>query len=246
MGKQVFVEHHMGMPMSIHVRCADPDRSDVPRAVRAAYAELARLDEIFSTWKPQSPVSRIRRGELTVAECDPLVAQAEALGRQAYAATAGAFTTSLPDDEGVLRFDPTGLVKGWAVERAGAELGGLPGVSWCINAGGDVLAGRHLHVPPQGEDAAPWRIGIEDPHDRSRIAHVVPIVVGGVATSGTAARGAHLVDPATGERVGRPGSTSVIGPDLLWSDIWATALFVGDERTRAAFAAHAAYQAIDL
>ena len=61
------------------------------------------------------------------------------------------------------RFDPTGLVKGWAVDLAAAQLRGLPGVSWCINAGGDVLAGRHHHVPPVGEAAAPWRIAARTP-----------------------------------------------------------------------------------
>ena len=245
--KRVWVEHHMGMPMSIHVLGADPHRHEVDRAVGAAYRELERMDEIFSTWAPDSQVSRLRRGELALTDCDPLVAEAAALGEQARVVTAGAFCTDLPDPDGVCRFDPTGLVKGWAVQRAGRELTGLPGVSWCINAGGDVLAGRHAHVPPSGADARPWRIGIEDPHDRTRIAQVVQLLDGGVATSGTAARGAHLVDPRTGAQIGRPGSTSVVGPDLLWADIWATALFVGDGLTRAAFAAHAAaYQVIDL
>jgi thiamine biosynthesis lipoprotein len=92
----------------------------------------------------------------------------------------------------------------------------------------------------------PWRIGIENPYDRSQIDRVVPLIDGAVATSGTAARGAHLYDPRTGQAVGRPGSTSVIGPDLLWADIWATALFVGGAATRAAFAEHTAYQVVDL
>jgi len=236
----------MGMPMSVHLRGTDLDRPDVDKAVAAAYGVLARMDEIFSTWSPTSQVSRLRRGDLALHDCDPLVAQAARIGEQAHELTRGAFTTALPDDHGTLRFDPTGLVKGWSVELAGAQLRGLPGVSWCLNAGGDVLAGRHEHIPPTGADAVPWRIGIEDPHDRSRIARVVPISAGAVATSGTAARGAHLYDPVAGHHVGGAGSTSVVGPNLLWADIWATALFVGGATTRAAFAGHTAYQAVDL
>ncbi len=236
----------MGMPMSIHLRGCDLTTTEVEKAVRAAYQTIARMDEIFSTWASGSQVSRLRRGELALSDCDPLVAQAARIGEQATGATRGAFTTALPDADGMPRFDPTGLVKGWAVDLAAAELRGLPGVSWCINAGGDVLVGRHHHVPPVGEAAAPWRIGIENPHDRSQIARIVPLTDGAVATSGTAARGAHLYDPASGHAIGRPGSTSVIGPDLLWADIWATALFVGGEGTRAAFADHTAYQAVDL
>jgi thiamine biosynthesis lipoprotein len=65
-------------------------------------------------------------------------------------------------------------------------------------------------------------------------------------SGGGRGRGAHLYDPETGQAVGRPGSTSVVGPDLLWADIWATALFVGGAATRAAFGEHAAYEVIDL
>ena len=32
---------------------------------------------------------------------------------------------------------------------------------------------------------------------------------------------------------------TVTGPTLLWADIWATALFVGSDRTREAFATSA-------
>ncbi len=246
MSRRAWIEQHMGMPMSIHLRGTDLDGAPVTRAVAAAYQELARMDRVFSTWQPDSQVSRLRRGELAVTDCDVLVAQAQQLGQEARRRTAGAFTTWLPDRDGVVRFDPTGLVQGWAVQRAGAELAGLAGISWCINAGGDVLAGRHAHVPPVGADAAAWRVGVEDPSDRTRVVRVVPLVRGGVATSGTAARRAHLVDPGTGRPVDRRGSTTVVGPDLLWADIWATALFVGGSRTRAAFAGAGDYRSVDL
>jgi thiamine biosynthesis lipoprotein len=237
----------MGMPMSIHLRGTDLADPGVERTVAAAFAELARMEGIFSTWKPDSPVSRVRRGELAVTDCDPLVAESVQIGAQAQTLTEGAFTTSIPDAAGIPRFDPTGLVKGWAVARAGELLATIPRVSWCVNAGGDVLVGRHRHVPPTGPDAGPWKVGVEDPHDRSRIARVVAVTAGAVATSGTAARGAHLYDPRNGWMVSRLGSTTVVGPDLLWADIWATALFVGDGSTREAFARNApGYTAFDL
>ena len=225
----------MGMPVSLHLRGDLAGRPDVETAVAAAFGELHRMDGLFSTWSATSEVSRLQRGELTLADCDPLLAEAVAVGERALRLTGGAFTTMLPDGAGGLRFDPTGLVKGWAVERAGEVLSGLPGVVWCLNAGGDVLAGRHRHVPPARDDAGPWRVGVEDPRERSRIRRVVAVAAGAVATSGTAARGPHLYDPATGEMVGRPGSVTVLGPSLLWADVWATALFVGGEATAAKF-----------
>jgi len=132
----------------------------------------------------------------------------------------------LPDDEGVLRFDPTALVKGWAADRAASRLAGLQGANYCLNAGGDVGLGGAA-VEDVGGPGSICRGGIEDPRDRSRIAEVVELHHGGVATSGTAARGAHLYNPATGTFDDRSGSVTVLGPSLMWADIWATALFVG-------------------
>lgn len=229
----------MGMPVSIHLRGPDVRGASAERAVAAAYAELVRLDAVFSTYRPDSDISRRRRGENISGGEDPLMAEVEELSAVASERTDGAFTAWLPDADGVVRYDPTGLVKGWAVDRAALELRGLPATAWAVNAGGDVLVGRHVHVAPEGADAAPWRIGVEDPRDRSRMAAVVPLTTGAVATSGTAARGAHLFDPRAGQMVERVGSTTVVADTLLWADVWATALFVGGESAREAFSRNA-------
>ncbi|GAA6526531.1 FAD:protein FMN transferase [Intrasporangium sp. DVR] len=226
----------MGMPVSIHLRGLDVGGPHAARAVAGAYSTLAGMDVVFSTYRQDSDVIRLRRGEVTLDECSPFVREALALGQRAERRTGGAFTTVLPTPEGDLAFDPTGLVKGWAVDLAAHELATLPGTSYCINAGGDLLIGAHADLPLSGPGALSWRVGIEDPRDRASIATTVAMTHGAVATSGTAARGAHLYDPATGRHVGRPGSVTVVGPTLLWADIWATALFVGGERAREVFA----------
>jgi thiamine biosynthesis lipoprotein len=235
--RRAWVEQIMGMPVSIHLRGPDVRGAAAERAVAAAYAELVRLDALFSTYRPESAVSRLRRGDVVAAH--PFLAEVEGLSAEAQERTRGAFTAWLPDADGVIRYDPTGLVKGWAVDRAAVELAGLPATSWSVNAGGDVLVGRHAHIAPEGADAAPWRIGVEDPNDRSRMVAVVPLTRGAVATSGTAARGAHLYNPLTGQMVSRTGSRTVVADTLLWADVWATALFVGDESTREAFSRNA-------
>ena len=239
MSRKAWVEQIMGLPVSIHVRSAHVDDDETARAVRATFEEMVRMDHLFSTWKDDSELSRLHRGELTLGRADPLLAESMRIGSEAERLTCGAFTTDLPGQDGIRRFDPTGLVKGWAVDRAAQALATLPAASWCVNAGGDVLVGRHRHVPPTGEDAAPWRIGVEDPADRLRLTAVVPLTEGAVATSGTAARGAHLYDPASGSMVARPGSQTVVGSTLLWADIWATALFVGGPETAEAFSRNA-------
>jgi len=243
--QRAWVEQLMGMPVSIHLRGAGVRDAAVESAVAEAFADLRHVDEVFSTWKPESQVSRVRRGELAVEHCDPMVAEVVGLCALAAERTEGAFTSMLPAEDGELRLDPTGLVKGWAVERAAAILAAVPSHSFCVNAGGDVAVGGvdcSTPGPP-----VPWRVGLEDPRDRSRIAEVVELLQGGVATSGTAARGAHLYSPDTQEWVAREGSVSVVGPSLTWADLWATALFVGSAQLRARFAAtEPELRAIDL
>lgn len=218
----------MGMPISIHLRGDDVDSPMAVRAVEDAFDLLTEADRLFSTYREDSEVSRIRRGELDQERADPLVQEVVALCRQAGELTDGAFTAQLPDDQGVLRFDPTGLVKGWAAERSAARLAVVPSTGFCLNAGGDVVVGG-AGVHTNGGSESIWRIGIEDPRDRSRVAEVVELRHGGLATSGTAARGAHLYDPSTEAFVDRAGSITVVGPSLMWADVWATALFVGPE-----------------
>jgi len=224
----------MGMPVSVHLRSPDIDSPTVAAVVEDVFEQLRDVDRLFSTFREDSEVSRIRRRELDPACADPLVREVVALCGQAGELTNGAFTDLLPDDEGVLRFDPTGLVKGWAVDRAARRLADLPGTSYCLNAGGDVVVGGSVGGSvgdsvgeADEEPAAVWRVGIEDPRNRSRIAEVVALNRGAVATSGTAARGAHLYDPGNQTFVRRTGSVTVVGPSLVWADVWATALFVG-------------------
>ena len=240
-GPAVWVEQIMGMPISIHVR-GESRRSDaVEAAVAQAFATLRRFDEIFSTYREDSDINRLARGEITMSDCDPLVAEALEIGARAGELTGGVFTVVLPapdltgdrtgaDGELAERiFDPTGLVKGWAAGRAAGHLANIPGIAYCLNAGGDLVAGVGPGVPVSGPDAVTWRVGIEDPNTPGQIARVVPLVVGAVATSGTAARGAHLFNPHTDSAVSRHGSATVVGADLLWADIWATALFIAPE-----------------
>jgi len=237
--RRAWVEQIMGMPISIHLRGEDVDRPEAQEAVAEAFRILREMDSTFSTYRDDSDLMRLRREEVEMSQCSPLVKEALRIGQEAEVLTRGAFTTLLPTGRGELAFDPTGLVKGWAVDRASVPLLALERISFCINAGGDLLIGAHPGMPTTGPGAIMWRVGVEDPLDRKRIASTLTLARGAVATSGTAAQGAHLYDPQSRELVGRPGSVTVTGPTLLWADIWATALFVGSERTSEAFAASA-------
>ncbi|MFD1530810.1 FAD:protein FMN transferase [Pseudonocardia aurantiaca] len=215
MPRRSWVEQIMGMPISVHLR--GPGVSTGPgvaRVVAAVFEQLRQVDHLMSTYRADSEVIRHRRGELTLSRCHPWVREVVELCEQARLRTDGYFDARLPGG-----FDPSGLVKGWAVERAARLLAGIDACDYYLNAGGDIALG--VAAP----DAPGWRVGIEDPRDPTRILAVREARCGGVATSGSAARGAHIVDPHTGRRPDDLLAVTLIGPTLLWADVYATAAF---------------------
>ncbi len=233
LGRRAWVEQIMGMPISVHVRATEPTRPDIAAAVANVFAHLRRADTVLSTWRTDSDLLRLQHGELDSGAADGWVADVVELSLEAEERTDGLFRAWRSRPSGRRYFDPTGLVKGWAVAGAAAHLQTVDEIAWSVGAGGDVAAGVGRHM--QGAEPV-WRIGLEDPWDRRRVADVVTLTSGGVATSGAAARGAHVVDPVTGEGIERGGSATVVGPDLAWADIWATAAWVDPARAEALMA----------
>lgn len=217
------VKHVMGMPLSLALR----GRHAADRAGDAAWSavldQLREVDRVFSTYRPDSAVSRLGRGEITVDDCPPEVAEVLALGREAQRRSGGAFSVVLPasddGDPGATVLDPSGVVKGWAVERASRLLAALPGTDFCLSAGGDMVCHTASSTSPA------WRVGIEHPDDVQTVIAVVPVRNGAVATSGTAHRGRHLFDARTGRASEGVASITVIGPSLTTADIDATAAY---------------------
>ncbi|GLY38231.1 FAD:protein FMN transferase [Amycolatopsis sp. NBRC 101858] len=203
----------MGTQVSLHLRGPRVDTDPaVEPAVAAVFGHLRTADELFSTFRPDSQVTAIRRGGLPRDRWHPWVTEVVALCEEARERTDGYFDPwCLPGG-----FDPSGLVKGWAAEGAAAHLTRLHGYDHYLNAGGDITASTHT---------GPWRVGIENPRDPHDFLAVVDLRTGGLATSGTAARGDHIVDPHTGRRTSNLLSVTVRGPTLVWADVNATAAF---------------------
>jgi thiamine biosynthesis lipoprotein len=208
-----WVEQVMGRPVSLLARGAVAGPA-VPAAVEAVFAELRRVDELLSPYREDSEVSRIARGERFRRHRD--TREVAGLAERARELTGGLFDATRPDG----RWDPSGLVKGWAVERAARHLD-VVGVDWCLNAGGDVAV--------SSRSGAPFVVGIEDPADPSTLLATVPSSGLAVATSGTAARGRHLYDPRSGAAADELASVTVVGPSLTWADVLATAAFVAGQ-----------------
>ncbi|SDS54773.1 FAD:protein FMN transferase [Agrococcus carbonis] len=214
----------MGTAVSVHVHlAAGADASLAARAAGAADAaigEVRRIDALCSTYRADSEVERLRSGDLDWADAHPLVHELAERCRQMEDATHGRVSAGWRGG-----FDPTGLAKGWAVERAVAlELAPLlavPGVvAVGMNAGGDM----QLATAP-GADWT-WRIGITDPLAPGGLLAVVEVVDGAVATSGTVERGSHIVDPTTGRPALGAVAATVVADGLTEADAWATAAVV--------------------
>ncbi|WP_020660775.1 FAD:protein FMN transferase [Amycolatopsis benzoatilytica] len=213
--RRAWTQPVMGTQASLHLRGPRLDSEPaIPLAVAAVFEHLRTIDELFSTYRPDSQVSALRRGELPRRQWHPWLAEVVALCEEARERTDGYFDAWLPGG-----FDPSGLVKGWATERAATRLARLPRFDHHLNVGGDITARI------AADNAPPWRIGIEDPGGQAGFLAVVELRTGGVATSGTAARGAHIFDPHDGTRPTELLSITVTGPSLLWADVFATAAF---------------------
>ncbi|MGR6998955.1 FAD:protein FMN transferase [Yinghuangia aomiensis] len=115
-------------------------------------------------------------------------------------------------------------MKGWSTELASTLLYASGAVNTSVNGGGDV------QVRGEAAPGRPWRIGIADPRDPARILTTVTGRDIAVATSGTAERGSHIIDPRTGAPVPGLVSATVTGRHLMRADVYATAAVVlGDE-----------------
>jgi thiamine biosynthesis lipoprotein len=206
----------MGMPIEIEI-VAD----GAAETLEAAFASLVAADERFSTYKDTSEISRINRGELALADANAEMRQVFALADLTKEETDGYFDIRKPD--GTL--DPSGIVKGWAIKRA-AELIRAAGFrDHFVNAGGDIASsGKNA----KGED---WSVGIRNPFNADEIVKVIYPRGKGVATSGSYIRGAHIYNPhAPKDDLREIVSITVIGPDVLEADRFATAAFAMGKR----------------
>ena len=177
---------------------------------------LYEVDVVFSTYKDQSQVSRLRRGEIKIVDCTPDLQEVWQLCHEAKLLSDGYFDPWCVEGG----FDPSGYVKGWASDRA-ISMMKADGVEHIqINSAGDLsLAGGH-------EPGKSWSIGIRHPEDAQTIVKVFDITDGAIATSGTYERGSHIKDPHTGLIALGARSATVYGPNGGVADALATALIV--------------------
>ena len=195
----------------VFIECDGPDRDFLNSGIDKCAEYFREVDEVFSTYKDDSEVSKLRRGEIKIEECSDDLQEVWQLCLQAKAITDGAFDPWCIDGG----FDPSGYVKGWASDKAIAILQSHGATYIQVNGAGDLsLFG------------GPHKIGIRSPIDAKVILKVFELNGGAIATSGTYERGAHIKDPHTGLIAIGARSATVVGPDGGLADALATALIV--------------------
>ncbi|MFF3754927.1 FAD:protein FMN transferase [Streptomyces sp. NPDC002018] len=224
-------EHVMGNVFSFDVR--DPVTHEVGRAVTQSVAWLHEVDALFSTFREDSAVNRLSRGETTVEECPAVVAEVLALCEEASRDTKGFFTATPRG-----RLDPSGLVMGWSVEHVSRTLYAAGAHNTYIDAGGD------LQLRGEASPDVPWRVGIAHPVYRDQLIAVVHGHDLGVATSGSAERSGHIIDPRTGLPASELLSVTVAGPSLARADVLATAAFAMGNPARSWIESQSGYEAL--
>ena len=212
------VEQVMGMPVSIDIR--DEHGPAGRAAIDEVVAWLHLVDDKWSTYRDDSGITRFARGQLRTEDLpedmDRILDDCEALRIE----TAGAFDIHIPAPNGTM-LEPSGYIKGWAIERAAELIELVGGRNFCINAGGDVV------MRGEAAPSTPWSVGIRHPDYVDQFADVLQFTgAWAVATSATYERGNHIVDPRTGRPANEVRSATVVGPDLTRVDVYATTLFV--------------------
>jgi len=188
--------------------------------IESMWDVLRQADAVFSTYKEDSEISRLNRGELALEDARPEVREVLARCEELRVITGGYFDAAKVSSAGV---DPSGIVKGWAVDRAGEVLDAAGARNYSLNAGGDIrLRGAALPEPR-------WRVGIQHPVELGGIAAVVEANDLAIATSGAYLRGEHVLDPHTGRPPSGVLSVTITGPELATADAYATAAFAMGE-----------------
>ncbi|MDB5179309.1 MAG: FAD:protein transferase [Patescibacteria group bacterium] len=200
----------MGMPITVEAFGANA----LDEAIDEVFAYFHHVDAVFSTYKPNSEISRFNRGELKRSQVREEVREVLDECESLKKLTDGCFDMVWDGHT-----DPSGYVKGWAVYQAARLLDRRYITRYCINAGGD------MQMSGDGPDGGPWAIGVANPFEPGKLAKLLYLKNAAVATSGTAERGEHIYNPRTGRMVGDPVSLTVVGATIDRVDALATAAF---------------------
>lgn len=199
----------MGMTTVVEI-VGHPKKTDF----QAVFDYFDHIDQVFSPFIASSEVSRLNGGSLKLSQISPEMIEVLRLSEETKGQTGGFFDVWYNG-----KLDPSGLVKGWAIHQAAEILRDLGHRNFYVEAGGDI------EVAGTNQEGKSWVIGLKNPFDQSKFAHVVALTEAGIATSGTYLLGQHIYNPHSQKPIQNIVSLTVIGPDVYEADRMATAAF---------------------
>jgi thiamine biosynthesis lipoprotein len=202
----------MGMPITVEI--VDPEVSE--DALHKVFLYFQHIDETFSVYKETSEISQINSDRMLLKDASEEMRSVFALSEETKKETKGFFDIRTPHGH----FDPSGIVKGWAILNAAKLLDAHGFHHFYVEAGGDIqVRGRNAR-------GNPWTAGIRNPFKKEEIVKIVTLEDCGIATSGTYIRGQHIYNPFRGRKpITDIVSLTVIGKDVYEADRFATAAF---------------------
>ncbi len=199
----------MGMPITIEIT-----HGGSQPIFDKVFNYFKKIDNRFSTYKSDSEISKINNG-LEASRWSKSMKDVFKLCEQTKEITNGYFDI---DHNGQL--DPSGLVKGWAIDNAANILRKQGLKDFYVEAGGDI------QVSGTNSEKKPWAIGIRNPFNINEVIKIVSLSNEGVATSGTYIRGQHIYNPKNkNQKITEVKSLSVIAGNVYEADRFATAAF---------------------
>lgn len=199
----------MGMPIIIELHASTLDQSIFEKA----FKYFKEVDAKFSTYKETSEITKINKGKTSESNISSDMRLIFKLAQQTKKETQGYFDIYRNGT-----YDPSGIVKGWAIQNAAKIIKSNNVKDFFIECGGDIqIGGRN-----KGKN---WKIGIKNPFDQSQIIKIISVYNKGVATSGNYIRGEHIYNPKTSQYISEIISITVIGPNIYEADRFATAAF---------------------
>jgi thiamine biosynthesis lipoprotein len=197
----------MGMPITVDISgCSDV------QVFKSVFGRFRQIDQRFSAYREDSELLKYQRGEILEKDLSTEFKKIMKACKEASKLTSGYFSAYYGG-----KYDPTGYIKGWAIAEAGRIIKNSGFKTYCIGAGGDILA--------HSDSEKVWGVGIQDPKNKQEILGKLSICSGAAATSGNYERGTHIINPKTGGQADELLSVTVTGGDIIMADILATATF---------------------
>lgn len=205
----------MGMPVRIQIT----DKFAKSNDIKKIFSYFRDVDQKFSTYKDNSEIEKINRGELRENQYSGEMKKILDLSEETKRLTNGFFDIKINN-----KLDPSGIVKGYAIKKASDMLAKMGYKNFYVEIGGDI------EVRGVNEKGKKWNVGIENPFNRKEIIKKIMLTGRGIATSGTYIRGNHIINPISKAKADSIASITVIGPNVYEADRFATAAFAMGER----------------